>query len=245
MSYELENLDKNQPLGVFTNARPLVAEFRCTSAESRSFVIAITCAGNTGAGPTYASPVVQTTWDDGDTWVTVTGVELQDIDAVAGTWLVYATAVMSPVSPRCRVTWTPVAAHTITVTDLRKARHAPGDSPISTPPNTSGGITTVTISAPIGADTIANSLPVTIATDEFGQETMAASLPVVIASDQSPVEIAGLVSESWLGLTVAYPSTTQETYEFFEDAAKTTSICVVTIDYSDASKINMTSVVRA
>jgi hypothetical protein len=57
-------------------------------------------------------------------------------------------------------------------------------------------------------------------------------------------EVAGLVPESWLGLTVAYPSATQETYAFFRDAAKTSAICTVTVDYSDASKIAMTSVVR-
>jgi len=57
-------------------------------------------------------------------------------------------------------------------------------------------------------------------------------------------EVAGLVPETWLGLTIAYPSDTQETYSFFRDAAKTVALCTVTVDYSDASKIAMTSVVR-
>jgi hypothetical protein len=57
-------------------------------------------------------------------------------------------------------------------------------------------------------------------------------------------EVAGLVPETWLGLTIAYPSATQETYSFFRDAAKTVALCTVTVDYSDASKIAMTSVVR-
>jgi hypothetical protein len=300
MSFELEDLTPRYRIGVFTPTDPLVVEWNPTSADSRNFVLAISVSAVTGAGPIYATQSVETTWDDGTTWDTVTGVELQDVTAT-GRWLAYATAIMSPVSPRCRLVVTPVAAHTITVETIKRSKHAPGDSPSSSPPNTTGGVLNVTIAAPIGPDTIANSLPITIATDEFGQEAMAASLPVVIASDQSdlpvdiqgplaqqvmaasipvviasdqtdlpseivgpfgqdvmvasvpvviasdqsPVQVAGLVSEPWLGLTVAYPSDTQETYEFFEDAAKTTSICVVTIDYSDSSKINMTSVVRA
>ena len=244
MSYELEDLTPRYRVGVFTNADPLVVEFNPTSADSRNFVTAIKVTAVTGAGPTYATQAVQTTWDDGTTWDTVTGVELQDITAT-GRWLTYATAVMSPISPRCRLVVTPVAAHTITVSTIKKSKHAPGDSPSSSPPNTTSGAANVTIVGPIGPDVAANSVPVTIATDEFGQQLMSASLPVTIASDQSPVEMAGLVPESWLGLTVAYPSATQETYSFFEDAAKTIPICVVTVDYSDSSKANMTSVTRA
>ena len=286
MSYELEDLAPRQPLGVFTNASPLVCEFTVTSADSRSFVLALTTSAATGAGPTYANPVVETTWDDGDTWVTVTDVELEAVDAVSGTFLVYATAVMSPVSPRCRCTWTPVAGHTITVSDLRKSRHAPGDSPISTPPNTTGGSTSVAVVSPLGAQAEATSVAVALATDQATQTaplgmretngtdwlgtvaTAAAQLTfgVVAAVKQfagvvmgwdgtthreiavetdGNLKVAGLVPENWLGLTIAYPSATQETYEFFEDAAKTTSICVVTVDYSDSSKTAMTSVTRA
>ena len=286
MSYELENLESNQPLGVFTNASPLVAEFRCSSADSRSFVIALTTSAATGAGPTYATAAVQTTWDDGDTWVTVTGVELEAVDAVSGTFLVYATAIMSPVSPRCRVTWTPAVAHTITVSDLRKSRHAPGDSPISTPPNTTGGAANVTLVGPLGPQATAASIAVSLPTDQATQTaplgvretngtdwlgtvaTAAAQLTfgIVAAVKQAAavvmgwdgtthreiavetdgnIKVAGLLPENWLGLTIAYPSGTQETYSYFEDAAKTVAICVVTIDYVDATKAQISSVTRA
>lgn len=169
MSYELDDLGSVNPLGVFTNARPFQAEFTCSSADSRSFVIATTISAATGAGPTYANATVETTWDDGVTWEPVTGVETQAIDATTGTFLVYATLVMSPVSPRCRITWTPVAAHTITISDFKKSRHAPGDTPISTPPNTSAGATTVTISSPLGAQAEATSVAVALATDQATQ----------------------------------------------------------------------------
>lgn len=168
MSYELEDLVGRTELGVFTPTKPLVAYVNMTSADSRSFVVALTVSAATGSSP-YAAPVMQTTWDDGDTWETVSDVELEEVTATTGTFLVYATAVMSPVSPQCRITWTPNAGCTITVSDLRKSRHAPGDSPISTPPNTSTGATTVSIVDPIGAAATAASVPVNIATDQATQ----------------------------------------------------------------------------
>ena len=285
MSYELEDLEANQPLGLFTNATPLTAEFRVSPAESRNFVVAVTVSAVTGAGPTYANPIVQTTWDDGDTWVTVSDVELQAVTGT-GTFLAYATAISSPVSPRCRLVLTPVAAHTITVSDLTKARFAPGYGPASAPPNTTGGSTTVAINSPLGAQLEATSVGVALATDQATQTaplgvretdgtdwlgaiaTAAAQLTfgavnkvrqaasLILGWDGTThrelrvettgaLRMAGLVPESWLGLTITQVSTTQETYEYFEDAAKLTSICTVTVDYVDSTREHISSVTRA
>lgn len=319
MSFELEDLTPRYRIGVFTPTDPLVVEWNPTSADSRNFVLAIAVTAVTGAGPIYATQSVETTWDDGASWDVVTGVELQDVTAT-GRWLAYATAIMSPISPRCRLVVTPVAAHTITVETIKRSKHAPGDAPSSSPPNTTGGITTVTISNPIGQTVMADSVSVAIASDqsalpldvEFAagvvtadtiRTTPASDSPHLLATRHEAVatpiavresdgtdflssialiaaqmtmsvanaikqtasvvfgwdgtdhremrvettgelRIAGLIPEKYEAVTIAYPLATQETYQFFEDAAKTISICTITVDYSDGSKVNMTSVVR-
>ena len=69
-------------------------------------------------------------------------------------------------------------------------------------------------------------------------------IPTTVRNNFTVEMYAGLLPERWNGLTVAYPLTTQETYEFFEDVAKTISICVVTVDYVDATKEQLSSVTR-
>lgn len=284
MSYELEDLTPRYRVGVFTNSDPLVVEFNPTSADSRNFVTAIKVTAVSGAGPTYASQAVQTTWDDGTTWDSVTGVEVQDITAT-GRWLTYATAIMSPISPRCRLVVTPVVGHTITVTAIKKSKHAPGDSPSSSPPNTTGGATTVSIIDPLGAQAEATSVAVALATDQatqtvplgvretdgtnwLGSIALAAAqltsgavtavkmvAGVVLGWDGTDhrelrvettgeVRVASLLPEKWEGLSVAYPTSVQEVYTVYEDAAKTILLATITIDYTDATKQYISSVVR-
>jgi hypothetical protein len=65
-----------------------------------------------------------------------------------------------------------------------------------------------------------------------------------LGSPAGNVQVAGLVPEDFLAVSIAYPLGTQETYEYFRDAAKTVSICTITVDYADATKAQITSVVR-
>ncbi len=65
------------------------------------------------------------------------------------------------------------------------------------------------------------------------------------ATGKIPVLPGGLVPESWKGLTAAYPTSTQETYSFYSDEAKTQLITVVTVDYTDSTKDFVSSVTRS
>lgn len=76
-------------------------------------------------------------------------------------------------------------------------------------------------------------------------EPVAGEMVRPLGSPAGNVQVAGLISEDYYGLTVGYPSGTQETYAYYRDAAKTQLICTITVDYTDATKANLSSVVRA
>jgi hypothetical protein len=87
---------------------------------------------------------------------------------------------------------------------------------------------------------------------DFGDAATAERVAAMLGAEDKNGAFNGLLMstdrnlpEQWKGLTVSYPTTTQETYAYFYDAAKTSAICTITIDYSDASKAEITSITRA
>lgn len=176
MSHELEDLFRRVAGGPYTNSDPLIIPFNLSPAELRNFVIAVKISAVTGAGPTYASGVVETTWDGGGTWETVTDVETEDVTGT-GIFRYYATSITGVLSPVCRLVLTPAAAHTVTVSQVNKTRFAPGYSPSQGVPSPTGGSATVSVVDPIGQDTMANSVSVAIASDQ-------SSLPIELTDVQ-------------------------------------------------------------
>lgn len=79
----------------------------------------------------------------------------------------------------------------------------------------------------------------------LGAEDKDGNFDGLMMSTQRNLMVAGLVPEQWLGMTGTEVTSTQETYQFFYDAAKTSSICTVTVDYSDDTKEFVSSITRA
>jgi len=112
--------------------------------------------------------------------------------------------------------------------------------PVSINPTTGAILTTGTGLLDFGVTTNAERVAAML-----GAEDTSGAYAGLKMSTQQNLMIAGLVPEQWLGLTGTEVTSTQETYEFFYDAAKTTSICTVTVDYSDDTKEFITSITRA
>lgn len=78
----------------------------------------------------------------------------------------------------------------------------------------------------------------------WGYDSVSGTYKRVHVSQNNNIPIAGLVPEDWKGLTATYPSTTQEVFTYYQDAAKANLICTITVDYTDTSKQFISSVTR-
>ena len=112
--------------------------------------------------------------------------------------------------------------------------------PISIDPTTGALVVSSSLLLDFGATTTAPRQAAVI-----GAEDTSGTFAGLKMSTQRNLMIAALVPEQWLGMTGTEASSTQETYEFFYDAAKTSAICTVTVDYSDDTKEFITSITRA
>lgn len=53
--------------------------------------------------------------------------------------------------------------------------------------------------------------------------------------------VAGMVSETYDYFSVAYPTTTQEVYTFKTGGSGGTTVCTITLNYTDATKANLSN----
>ena len=92
---------------------------------------------------------------------------------------------------------------------------------------------------------------------DFGDTTVAGRVAAMIGSvddtgsygsifrtPNGNIQTSGLINEDFRGVDVTYPSGTQEVFTYYKDALKSDLLCVVTIDYADATKAQVTSIVR-
>ena len=205
---------KSAPVGAHDETTPLVMPFNVSAVEAKNFLVAVKVSSVAGGGPTYATGQLQTTFDnvtDGtETWREISQCEKPDITA-AGVYVFHPTAISDAVGVRCRFVLTPAAGQSIVVDNVRKSfisDEASGPDSVSAPTGTAPG-GSVDIASPIGPDTQANSVSVTLATDEdalplpTGQQTMANSTPVTIASNQSELPL----SKGQQANAASYPAT--------------------------------------
>jgi len=81
----------------------------------------------------------------------------------------------------------------------------------------------------------------------LGQKTMANSLPVTIASDQSPIETleqTGLIPFEFDYISAAYPDADTEVYSYYVGGSGGTIIATITVNYTDATKEFISNVTR-
>lgn len=109
--------------GVASNANPLSFTGTIQAQEmSICYVVVIVSAVSGGInGGNPALITVQTSFDDGATYDTLTGVTIEPISA-AGKYFAYFTSSVIKVGPQIKVTVTPPAGDTVTISEVRKAR---------------------------------------------------------------------------------------------------------------------------
>ena len=109
--------------GIATNANPL--SFTGTiQAQEMSICYVVVIISAVSAGINGGNPAVitmQTSFDDGATYDSIVGVTIESITA-AGKYFAYFTSGVVKIGPQIKVTVTPPAGDTVTISEVRKAR---------------------------------------------------------------------------------------------------------------------------
>ena len=84
---------------------------------------------------------------------------------------------------------------------------------------------------------------------DHGLEAIRKSAAQVTSGDNSEFKIktfnvSGMLSESYDYVAVSYPLTTQEVYVFKSGGSGGTTVATVTINYTDATKANISDVAK-
>lgn len=158
--------------GVATNTAPLTYTGTIQAEEmSLCYVVIRVSAASAGIGA--LSPAVvkfQTTFDDGATWSDIIGTTIENITGT-GDFFCYLTSGVIKIAPQIRVTVTPPAGQTVTISFVKKARAT--EPVIFRAPVAGGG--------GAGEDTLA--IVGNAQTVEAGNFTAAASASVILGWD--------------------------------------------------------------